>query len=42
MFRRVAEVMDFLDLAEAKGRFIDKLSGGQAEGDRAIRIIIIN
>lgn len=31
MFRRVAEVMDFLDLAEAKGRFIDKLSGGQKQ-----------
>ncbi|HHW02181.1 MAG TPA: ABC transporter ATP-binding protein [Thermoanaerobacterales bacterium] len=31
MFRRVAEVMDFLDLKETKGRFVDKLSGGQKQ-----------
>jgi energy-coupling factor transport system ATP-binding protein len=31
MLRRVAEAMDFLDLAEVKGRFIDKLSGGQKQ-----------
>ncbi|MDI3481357.1 MAG: energy-coupling factor transport system ATP-binding protein [Tepidanaerobacteraceae bacterium] len=31
MLRRVAEVMDFLNLEEAKGRFIDKLSGGQKQ-----------